>query len=49
MCVNVSKSAWMVFVLIPHCNPLSIWMCGSFSLKDYEAVIMTYSKIGTKL
>ena len=49
--VNVPKSAWMAFVLTPHCNPLSIWMCGylfqclyktrSFSLKDYEAVIIS--------
>ena len=48
ICVNVSKSSWMSFVLIPHCDPLSIWTCGylfkclyetrSLSLKDYEAV-----------
>ena len=60
-CMNVSKSVWMVVVFfsIPHCNLLFILTCGylfqclyktrSFSLKDYEAVIINQSRIGTKL
>ena len=50
ICVNVSKSAWLVFVLFPHCNPLSTWMLGylfqclyktrSWSLKNYEAAFL---------
>ena len=28
ICVNVSKSAWMAFVLTRRCNSLSIWTCG---------------------
>ena len=48
--VNVPKSVSMAFVLFPHCNPLSIWMCGylfqclyetrSYSLKEYKAVFL---------
>ena len=26
--VNLPKSAWIAFVLFPHCNPLSTWMRG---------------------
>ena len=57
ICMNVPKYAWII--LIPHCNPLSIWMCGylfqclykarSFTLKDYEAIIVNQSMICTKL
>ena len=46
----ISKPAWMAFILIPHYNLLSIWICGylfqclyktrSFSLKDYDVVII---------
>ena len=57
MCLNLSE--WFFFFSIPHCNPLFILTCGylfqclyktrSFSLKDYEAVIINQSRIGTKV
>ena len=35
ICVNV-QTVWMVFVLFPHCNPMSTWTYGYLFQFSYE-------------
>ena len=52
---NVPKSAWMSFVLFPHCNSLSTWTRGywfqclyktrSYSMKEYEAIFLKWQNL----
>ena len=54
LCVNMPKSVWMAFVLLPHCNPLStsihsylfkgLHKSRSCSLKEYEVVFIEETK-----